>query len=110
MSDKSNRSKRQTTYGTDQTNAWRYKPRSCTGRERTTDRIGINVSRDELDLVVESLRTAMAWHFDVSQRANETARDELSAAYARDRYDQCVRMLHWIQPLHDEVAEHATLQ
>ena len=105
-----NKPKRQSTYGTDQTNAWRYKPRHCTNRDRTTDRIGINVSRDELDLVVESLRTAMAWHFDVSQRANKTARDELSAAYARDRYDQCVRLLNWISPLHEEVASHATLQ
>lgn len=102
--------KRQFGYGSDQTNTWRYKPRATTCRNRTTDRIGINMSRDELDLVVEALRTALAWHFDVSQRAGSKPADELSAAYARDRYDQCVTMLNWIQPLHDQVDKHATIK
>ena len=100
---------RHATLGTDQTNSWRYKPRSCTGRDRTTDRVSINVSRDELDLVVDALRTAVAFHFNTSLSA-DTPADELSAAYARDRHDRCVTMLNWIQPIHDEVAEHATLQ
>lgn len=104
------KSNRQDTFGTDQTNSWRYKPRSCTGRDRTTDRVSINVSRDELDLVVEALRTAVAFHFNTSLSSADTPAAELSAAYARDRHDRCVTMLNWIQPIHDEVAEHATLQ
>lgn len=71
-------------------------------RDRTTDRISLNVSRAELDELVSSVRTAMAFHFDNAQRQAADG-DDLSAAYAAKSHDTCAKMLHWLQVVHDGV-------
>jgi len=76
---------------------------SC-GARPNQDRIGINVNRHELELIVESVRTAMAFHFDQSVQ-HEQAHDDLSSAYARKRHDDCAAMLHWLQTVHDTAQE-----
>lgn len=63
-------------------------------------RIGISVNRDELTLIVESVRTAMSFYFD-SYTAHVKAGEEEHAAYARDQHDDCAAMLNWLATVDD---------